>query len=152
MRPDCFTVRLRSLPGRRSAHTGRGLAANKSEPLTRIFHSEFRFVTMSVWKAARVRQKAGIRVRAPEKALTRIFHTVSTDAAQSGMSTALRLFGRLDILSNMSALPAQRAPCIYARLRTLGTKRYEISGLTRIFHTVSANASISIVGRKAAAS
>ena len=46
--------------------------------------------------------------------LTRIFHTVSTDAAQSGISTAL---------------PARRAPCIYARLRTLGTKRYEISGL-----------------------
>ena len=32
--------------------------------------------------------------------LARIFHTVSTDAAQSGMSDALRLFGRLDILSN----------------------------------------------------
>ena len=29
----------------------------------------------------------------------------------------------------MSALPAQRAPCIYARLRALDTKRYEISGL-----------------------
>ena len=29
----------------------------------------------------------------------------------------------------MSALPARRAPCIYARLCTLGTKRYEISGL-----------------------
>jgi len=61
--------------------------------------------------------------------LTRIFHTVSTDAAQSGMSTALRLFGRLDILSNSLALPARRAPCIHARLRTLDTKRYEISGL-----------------------
>ena len=61
--------------------------------------------------------------------LTRIFHTVSTDAAQSCISTALRLFGRLDILSNMSALPALRAPCIYARLRALDTKRYEISGL-----------------------
>ena len=61
--------------------------------------------------------------------LTRIFHTVSTDAAQSGISTALRLFGRLDILSNMPSLPAQRAPCIYARLRALDTKRYEISGL-----------------------
>ena len=43
---------------------------------------------------------------------------------------ALRLFGRLDILSNMSALPARRAPCSYARLRALNTKRYEISGLT----------------------
>ena len=63
--------------------------------------------------------------------LTRIFHRVFTSAPQSGMSTALRLFGRLDILSNMSALPARRAPCIYARLRPLGTKRYEISGLTR---------------------
>ena len=61
---------------------------------------------------------------------SRIFHTVSTDAAQSGISTALRLFGRLDILSNSLALPALRAPCIYARLRTLDTKRYEISGLT----------------------
>jgi len=41
----------------------------------------------------------------------------------------LRLFGRLDILSNSLALPALRAPCIYARLRALDTKRYEISGL-----------------------
>ena len=61
--------------------------------------------------------------------LIRIFHTVSTEAAQSGMSTALRLFGRLDILSNMSALPSRRAPCSHARLRTLDTKSYEISGL-----------------------
>ena len=30
--------------------------------------------------------------------LARIFHTVSTDAAQSGISDALRLSGRLDIL------------------------------------------------------
>jgi len=61
--------------------------------------------------------------------LARIFHAVSTDAAQAGISTALRLFGRLDKLSNMSALPARRAPCIYARLRALDTKRYELSGL-----------------------
>jgi len=45
------------------------------------------------------------------------------------MSTALRLFGRLDILSNMPAAPARRAPCIHARLRPLVTKPYEISGL-----------------------
>ena len=45
------------------------------------------------------------------------------------MSTALRLFGRLDILSNMPALPSLRAPCIHARLRRLVTKPYEISGL-----------------------
>ena len=44
----------------------------------------------------------------------------------------MRLFGRLDILSNMSALPARRALCIYARLRALNTKRYEISGLVWI--------------------
>ena len=54
---------------------------------------------------------------------------VSTAGAQSGMSTALRLFGRLDILSNMSALPAGARPCIHARLHPLVTKPYEISGL-----------------------
>ena len=40
-----------------------------------------------------------------------------------------QIFGRLDILLNMSALPARRAPCSYARLRPLNTKRYETSGL-----------------------
>ena len=45
------------------------------------------------------------------------------------MSTALRLFGRLDILSNMPSLHARRAPCSHARLRALVTKPYEISGL-----------------------
>ena len=48
------------------------------------------------------------------------------------VSTALRLFGRLDILSNNLALPARRSPCSHARLRSLATKLYEISGLTRI--------------------
>ena len=61
--------------------------------------------------------------------LARIFHRVSTTAAQSGMSTALRLFGRLDILSNSLALPSQRALCIHARLRPLATKPYEKYGL-----------------------
>ena len=59
----------------------------------------------------------------------RIFHTVSTAASQSGMSTALRLFGLLDILCNMPSSPSLRAPCIHAHLRRLATKSYEISGL-----------------------
>ena len=54
-----------------------------------------------------------------KKALTRIFHRVSTAATQAGMPDALRLFGRLDILSNMPALPSLRAPCIHARLRRM---------------------------------
>ena len=62
----------------------------------------------------------------------RIFHVVSTAAAQSDMSTALRLFGLLDILSYMPSSPSLRAPCIHARLRRLATKPYEISGLTRL--------------------
>ena len=45
------------------------------------------------------------------------------------MSAALRLFGLLDILSNMPASPLLRAPCIHARLRRLVTKPHEISGL-----------------------
>jgi len=62
--------------------------------------------------------------------LTRIFHAVSTAAAQSGMSTALRLFGILDILFYIPSSPSRRAPGIHARLRRLATNRYEISGLT----------------------
>ena len=42
--------------------------------------------------------------------LTWIFHGISTASAQSGMSTALRLFGLLDILCNMPASPSRRAP------------------------------------------
>ena len=61
--------------------------------------------------------------------LARILHMVSTASPQSGMSTALRLFGRLDILSNMPSSPSLRAPCRHARLRRLATKPYEISGL-----------------------
>ena len=55
----------------------------------------------------------------------RIFHRVSTEGAQSCMSTALRLFGR----PYMPSLPSRRAPCIHASLRPLVTKPYEISGL-----------------------
>jgi len=50
-------------------------------------------------------------------ALARIFHRVSTAASQSGMSTSLRLFGLLDILSYMPSSPSLRAPCSHARLR-----------------------------------
>ena len=44
--------------------------------------------------------------------LARIFH---------GVSTALRLFGRLDISSNMSVLPLRRAPCSRTRLTIIVT-------------------------------
>ena len=71
-------------------------------------------------------------VEAALQALTRIFHGVSTASAQSGMSTALRLFGLLDIFSNMPASPSLRAPCIHARLRRLATKSHEISGLAAL--------------------
>jgi len=81
--------------------------------------------------------------------LARIFHWVSTNTAQSGMSIALRLFGRLDILSNSLALPSLCAPytpdrrntascygsreyAIHARLLALDTKPYGISWLTKI--------------------
>ena len=58
--------------------------------------------------------------------LTRIFHGVSTANAQEGMSTALRLFGLLDILINMPSSPSLRAYCIHALLRALATKPHEI--------------------------
>jgi len=48
------------------------------------------------------------------------------------MSTALRLFGRLDILVNMPASPSLCAPFSHVRLRRLATKPYEISGLMTI--------------------
>ena len=48
--------------------------------------------------------------------LARIFHRVSTAGAQSGMSTALRLFGRHDILSNSLALPTRQL-----RVATVGS-------------------------------
>ena len=61
--------------------------------------------------------------------LTRIFHGISTAGAQEGMSTALRLFGLLDILNNMPSSPSLRAPCIHTLLYALATKPHEISGL-----------------------
>ena len=51
--------------------------------------------------------------------LARIFHADSTASAQMGMSTALRLFRLLDILSNMPSSPSRRAPCIHTHLRRL---------------------------------
>jgi hypothetical protein len=66
--------------------------------------------------------------------LARIFHRGSTAATQPGMSTALRLFGRLDISSNMPSSPSRRAPCIHARLRRLATNPHEISGLRENAH------------------
>jgi len=71
-------------------------------------------------------KRDGIRV----EGLTRIFHGISTAGVQSGMSTALRLFGLLDILNNMPSLPSLRAPYIHALLRALATKPHEISGFS----------------------
>ena len=67
---------------------------------------------------------------APSRSFTRIFHRVSTTATQSGMSTALRLFGRIGILFNMTSSHSLRAPFSHARLRRLATKPYGISGFT----------------------
>ena len=61
--------------------------------------------------------------------LARKFYEISTAAAQAGMSTALRLFGLLDILSYMPSSPSRRAPCSHNRLRRLVTKPHKISGL-----------------------
>jgi hypothetical protein len=62
-------------------------------------------------------------------ALARISHQLSAAASDSGMSTALRSVGRLDVLSSTPAAPSGRAPCIHARLRRLATKPGEKSGL-----------------------
>jgi len=64
--------------------------------------------------------------------LTRIFHGISTACAQEGMSTALRLFGLLDILINMPSSPSLRALCIHALIHALATKPHEISGLNAL--------------------
>jgi hypothetical protein len=66
-------------------------------------------------------------IRRPD--LARIYHQISTAAADPGMSTALRSAGRLDILSSAPAAPSGRAPCIHTRLRSLATKSDEKSGL-----------------------
>jgi len=69
--------------------------------------------------------------------LTRIFHRVFTSASQSGMSTALRLFGRLDILSNSLESPARRAPSHQRRFTPRERQKlYEISSLIK-FLTIS---------------
>jgi hypothetical protein len=56
-------------------------------------------------------------------ALTRIIREASTAAADTGISTALRSFRLLDVLSSTPAGPS--APCIHARLRRLATNLHE---------------------------
>jgi len=58
--------------------------------------------------------------------LTRIFHRVSPDATQSGMSAALRLFGLLDISSNMPPQPSSHPRPVAPTERR---NRHRISGL-----------------------
>ena len=48
----------------------------------------------------------GMRIRAPVSSLTRISHKISTAAAQTGMSTALRSVELLDVRSSTSAGPS----------------------------------------------
>jgi len=57
---------------------------------------------------------------------------VRSEAAYPGMSTALRSFGLLDVLSSTPAVPSVAlaeklpdAPCIHARLRRLATNPHE---------------------------
>jgi len=57
--------------------------------------------------------------------LTRIIHEASTAAAQTGMYTALRSIGFLDVLSSTPAESSRRAPCIQTRLRRLATNPHE---------------------------
>jgi len=64
--------------------------------------------------------------------LTRIIHEASTAASDPGMSTALRSFGLLDVLSSTPAGPSVAlaeklpdAPCIHAHLRRLATNHHE---------------------------
>jgi len=68
----------------------------------------------------------------PIAALIRIIHEASSAAAYPGMSTALRSFGLLDVLSSTPAEPSVAlaeklpdAPCIHARLRRLATNHHE---------------------------
>jgi hypothetical protein len=61
--------------------------------------------------------------------LARISHQVSTAAADSGASAALRLFRLLDIVSTMPAGPTLRAPCSHTTLRRLATTPGEKCGL-----------------------
>ena len=73
--------------------------------------------------------------------LARISHQFSTAAADSGMSTALRLVGFLDVLSSTPAESSLRAPCIHARLRRLATKTGEKCGLAdHIYRGLTKNA------------
>jgi len=62
------------------------------------------------------------------KQLTRISHRISTAAAATGMSTALRAVGFLDVLSSATAESDRRAPYIQAHLRRLATKPREKCG------------------------
>ena len=73
------------------------------------------------------RCRATLRRRCAD--LARISHQLSAAASDSGMPTALRSVGRLDVLSSTPAAPSRRASCIHARLRRLATKPGEKSGL-----------------------
>jgi Phage integrase family len=63
--------------------------------------------------------------KAAVDALARIIHEASTAAAQTGMFTALRSVGFLDVLSSTPAESSRRAPCIHARLHRLATNLHE---------------------------
>jgi hypothetical protein len=62
-------------------------------------------------------------------ALARISHKPSTAEADTGMSTALRSVGPLDVVHDYACAGLGRAPCIHARLRLLATKPCEKCGL-----------------------
>ena len=63
--------------------------------------------------------------------LAHISHQASTAAADTGMSTALRSVGLLDVVSTTPPGPSGRAPCIHARLHRLATNLGEKCGLVR---------------------
>jgi hypothetical protein len=57
--------------------------------------------------------------------VARIFHQVSTAAADAGMSAALHSVGFLDVLSNTPAESSGRAPCSYCSFGPSALPRYE---------------------------
>jgi hypothetical protein len=65
------------------------------------------------------------------RGLGRNSHRDSAAGAGRPVSTALRLLGLLDVLSNTPASPSRRAPCIHAPLHALATNRDENCGLDR---------------------
>jgi hypothetical protein len=61
--------------------------------------------------------------------LARISHQASAAAADTGMSTALRSVGLLDVVSTTPAGPSVATPCIHTRLHRLATNPGEKCGL-----------------------